>query len=140
MKVLTVAQPWAHLMAHGIKKIENRSWTTKYRGPLAIHASLTYYDEDFEYVEREMGLTLPSNLPGGAIIGICQLADVVRKSDDPLFTGPYGWVLTHARPLAEPIECSGKLGLWEPTDREIVKELLLAAEYQQVKRKGSGRG
>ena len=38
MKALTILQPWASLIACGAKKIETRSWATKYRGPLAIHA------------------------------------------------------------------------------------------------------
>jgi hypothetical protein len=38
MKVLTVRQPWASLIVAGIKNVENRSWRTKYRGKLGIHA------------------------------------------------------------------------------------------------------
>ncbi len=39
MKALTLWQPWASLMALKFKLIETRSWTTKYRGPLAIHSA-----------------------------------------------------------------------------------------------------
>ena len=39
MKVLTLHQPWASLVALGVKTIETRSWSTQYRGPLAIHAA-----------------------------------------------------------------------------------------------------
>ncbi len=39
MKVLTLTQPWASLVAIGAKKIETRSWYTKHRGPIAIHAA-----------------------------------------------------------------------------------------------------
>lgn len=39
MKALTVQQPWATLLATGRKRIETRSWKTKYRGPIAIHAA-----------------------------------------------------------------------------------------------------
>lgn len=38
MKALTVRQPWASLIALGVKRIETRTRQTKYRGPLAIHA------------------------------------------------------------------------------------------------------
>ena len=38
MKALTLHQPWASLIAVGAKTIETRSWSTKYRGPIAIHA------------------------------------------------------------------------------------------------------
>ena len=40
-RALTVKQPWASLLVAGIKTVENRTWTTKYRGPLAIHAALS---------------------------------------------------------------------------------------------------
>ena len=39
-KVLTLHQPWASLVALGVKTIETRSWSTQYRGPLAIHAAV----------------------------------------------------------------------------------------------------
>lgn len=38
MKAITIRQPWASLIALGEKKIETRSWQTKYRGPILIHA------------------------------------------------------------------------------------------------------
>lgn len=38
MKAITILQPWASLIACGAKKIETRSWATKYRGKIAIHA------------------------------------------------------------------------------------------------------
>lgn len=38
-KALTLWQPWASLVALGVKTIETRSWSTAYRGPLAIHAA-----------------------------------------------------------------------------------------------------
>lgn len=39
MKAITLTQPWATLVAIGAKRIETRSWATRYRGPLAIHAA-----------------------------------------------------------------------------------------------------
>lgn len=38
MKAITLMQPWATLVAIGAKRLETRSWSTNYRGPLAIHA------------------------------------------------------------------------------------------------------
>lgn len=40
MKFLTIRQPWASLIAVGAKTIETRSWSTSYRGPLALHAGM----------------------------------------------------------------------------------------------------
>lgn len=39
MKLLSLWEPWATLMAIGAKRIETRSWSTAYRGWLAIHAA-----------------------------------------------------------------------------------------------------
>jgi hypothetical protein len=39
MKILSVRQPWAALIVSGHKDIENRTWSTRYRGPVLIHAS-----------------------------------------------------------------------------------------------------
>ena len=38
MRVLTIKQPWATLIMQGNKRFEFRSWQTKYRGDLLIHA------------------------------------------------------------------------------------------------------
>lgn len=38
MKILSVRVPECYLICHGIKEIENRTWQTKYRGKLLIHA------------------------------------------------------------------------------------------------------
>ena len=49
MKVLTIKQPWATLIAKGYKEYEFRTWNTKYRGELLIHAGKGV---DKEAVER----------------------------------------------------------------------------------------
>lgn len=38
IKALTLHQPYAQLMAINAKRFETRSWSTNYRGPIAIHA------------------------------------------------------------------------------------------------------
>ncbi len=38
MLAISLWQPWAHLIACGAKGFETRSWSTRYRGPMAIHA------------------------------------------------------------------------------------------------------
>ena len=39
MKALSIRQPWAWLIVNGHKDIENRSWPTRFRGPVLIHAA-----------------------------------------------------------------------------------------------------
>lgn len=38
-KAISIKQPWAYLICAGIKDVENRTWPTKYRGRVYIHAS-----------------------------------------------------------------------------------------------------
>lgn len=45
MRCLSVQQPWAWAIARGGKNIENRTWATGYRGPLAVHASARWDDD-----------------------------------------------------------------------------------------------
>ncbi len=91
MKTLTLTQPWATLVAIGAKRIETRSWSTKYRGPLAIHAAQRvwpYYSdvstEPFARALRgiigrnEYGALQIDRLPRGVVVATCRLADVAR--------------------------------------------------------------
>lgn len=103
MKTLSLWQPWASLVALGIKTIETRSWSTKYRGPLAIHAARRRPDHfaigewvsDPKYRPGAYGppephIWRPTTKPGdlfashesrpmplGCVIATCTLADVV---------------------------------------------------------------
>lgn len=42
MKAVSLYQPYASLMAVGEKQYETRSWPTKHRGPIAIHATIGF--------------------------------------------------------------------------------------------------
>jgi hypothetical protein len=101
VKVLTVRQPWAHLIVSGHKDIENRSWQTPYRGLLYIHAGSHMHATPIPQIERRFGLSIdPEQLILGAIVGWVMLTDIVQRSDSPWFDGPYGWVLEHAQAFA----------------------------------------
>jgi hypothetical protein len=84
MKVISLLQPWASLVVHGHKLIETRSWNTKYRGELLIHASISKKKEAIElYNDSKMSFLYESlfrgiaynDLPFGAIIGKVNLVD-----------------------------------------------------------------
>lgn len=126
MVCLSVRQPYAQWLSHpgrflnaGIlpKTIENRDWTTKYRGPLLIHAGATFEHDAIDYwvskcPELEQVIPLDERAYAkGSIVGIAELVDVVHQSTDPWFIGPYGFVLANARPL-EPIPYRGQLKLF----------------------------
>lgn len=121
MKALSVRQPWAWLLIHGGKDIENRDWHTKYRGPLAIHASKSMTrDEYFDAVElaRKFDPDLVRRMPRrdelikGAVIGTVYLRDCVTVSPSPWFFGIYGFEVDTPVQI-EPVYVNGKLGLWE---------------------------
>jgi len=45
-KAISIRQPWAHLIAAGIKDIENRSWKTNFRGRVLIHTGAQFFKSD----------------------------------------------------------------------------------------------
>lgn len=114
--ILSVRQPWAWLITHGPKDIENRSWRRDYRGPLGIHASVTmvprdYHDAAAYALARGVTVPAPGDLTFGAIVGLATVMAWVDASPSPWFMGPYGLVLAERRPI-EPIPARGMQGLW----------------------------
>ena len=114
IRMLTVRQPWASLLARGIKPVENRRTRLNWRGVVLIHAGLEWSDisppDRFSYV-----------LPRGGIVGMGAIVDCVTKHPSPYFTGPYGWVFAGASILPF-MPCRGQQGLpWAP--EEIVRKI-----------------
>lgn len=127
IKALTLHQPWASLMAQEIKTIETRSWSTDYRGLLAIHAG--------KKVNRNMANEAHrrGDLPGrdvvrGAVVCIVQL-EAVRETrhllnDQGVYLteaenfygdfslGRYAWVTKMVYRIRSPIPAQGHQGLW----------------------------
>jgi len=133
MKAISLWQPWASLMALGLKKIETRSWGTSYRGPLAIHASKRLVippDPEFKQAIIDLGLAY-YEWPLGQVVGICDLYDCIQiggERDRRGFAdsiigyerifgdyslGRFIWVTKNMEKLAEPIKCVGRQGLFE---------------------------
>jgi hypothetical protein len=118
MRALSIRQPWAWLIVNGHKPIENREWRTAYRGPVLIHAgktmARTYYDEVAAFVADEFEIELPAFelLERGGIVGTATITDCVSTSDSPWFQGPFGFVMTGAKPL--PFHpCRGMLNFFD---------------------------
>ena len=112
MKAITVLQPYAWLIAAGLKTIENRNWATKYRGQLLIHAGIKLHSTPISEIEGRFGLKIPrGQMILGGIIGRVELEDVVTNSTSPLFDGPYGFVLTEPR-FVPFTPCRGLPGLF----------------------------
>lgn len=138
MKALTVCQPYAHLIVTGEKLVENRTWPTRYRGPLLIHAgkSKAWLDEVEDLstgkCERiDYDETTGKVFDFGALVGIAELVDCVslehldseaeqgRESweySHKHTEGPWCWVLQNVRRFDAPVPCKGEQGLWECDD------------------------
>jgi len=100
MKILAIKQPWASLIVHGLKDVENRTWSTRYRGPLLIHASQRRDDVTMDEIERRFGVRLDDELPLGGIVGVTEIVDCVRPHPSRwYFPGCFAFVLANSRPL-----------------------------------------
>ena len=121
MKALSIRQPWAWLILQGGKDIENRSWPTKFRGRVLVHAAkgmtLKEYDEAVDIVKQINPQIIVPSLPlqRGGIIGSVEIVDCVRQSESPWFFGPCGFVLRDPKLLPfRPLK--GALGFFNVSD------------------------
>lgn len=91
MKALTLTQPWATLVALGEKRIETRSWSTNYRGKLAIHAAKGFPKDarfllgetPFYEILFETHHIQEKALPLGAIVATCDLVAIHKIPSMP---------------------------------------------------------
>lgn len=121
MRALSIRQPWAWLIVNGLKDIENRSWSTRYVGPLLIHASKGMTRAEYADVvdmladdRRLSHITLPpaAALERGGIVGITHCNGSVDRSASPWFFGPCGFVLSEQRAFPM-IPFTGRLGFFD---------------------------
>lgn len=143
MKALTLTQPYATLVALGVKTQETRSWKTPYRGQIAIHVAKSFpkkYQEKagehpFCYELSGRSITLDAlKKVRGSVIAIATLTDCLQvdEAGTSLQDGrisrfiadsqrPWGdfspgrwiWFLEDIRPLDEPVPAKEMLGLWD---------------------------
>ncbi len=126
MKVISIKEPFATLIKSGIKKIETRSWKTKYRGEIYIHASLTKdnlkrKDKDFFDVIENLEFN------PGYILCKANLVDCIEFTEEYIINlkntnikeyicgryevGRYGFVFDNIE-VIKPIKAKGQLGIW----------------------------
>ena len=130
MKALSIRQPWAWLIVHGFKPVENRSWPTKHRGAILIHAGLVWDGEGLASVLAtfpELRHQLPLQFDLGGIVGRAHLCDCVQQHPSPWFTGPYGFVLAEPQPLPF-VRMPGQLSFFEVELSERIDAALRSAD------------
>lgn len=125
MKVITIKQPWATLIAKGYKEYEFRTWKTKYRGDILIHAGKSI---DKKAMKRFENFNL--NYPKGCIIAKAKLTECVLVDEKfvekivprnpEVYKGliskndweGYAFKLENVEEI-ENISINGKLSLWD---------------------------
>lgn len=127
MKAISIKQPWASLIAHGIKDIENRTWSCpkKYLGQrVLIHASGCHgrkFEVNLtdEQMKQAFSLISEKSTSGewefGAVIGSVVIADCVQNHPSVWAEkGCWNWVLKDAILFDKPIrDVKGRLGFWD---------------------------
>ena len=139
---ISLWQPWAHLLAIGAKRYETRSWSTPYRGPMAIHAAKKWsvrmarqcYEEPFFAILSRAGVRFPARcdrgrlpdlgLAFGAIVAVGRLVNIrptsellqVISAQEQAFgdfsVGRWAWVYEEMVPLESPFPCTGRQGIF----------------------------
>ncbi len=121
MKVITLKQPWATLVAEGIKQYEFRSWKYNYRGKILIHAGAGI-DKDSMEKCKHLNLEYPQK----RIIAEVDIIDCIKLNEEisndinkqnPLVYGSkirsgYAWKLENVKKVTIKEQISGKQGIW----------------------------
>lgn len=128
MKALTICQPYADLIARGEKRVENRTWSTSYRGTLYIHAG-----KSLQWLKLDKGEKPPAGMVFGAIVAIAVLRDCLHINrikageydraypwlrEHTHTSGPWCWVLDTVAPIG-PWPWRGAQGLWTISAGEL---------------------
>jgi hypothetical protein len=123
---ISIRQPWAWLIIHAGKDIENRTWPTRFRGRVLIHASKGMTEQEyrdacnFMATDSRLAAALKSlpqmhELQRGGIIGEAEVVGCVNDSESPWFVGEWGHMLRNPKPL-EFRPCRGALGYFNPAN------------------------
>lgn len=129
IKVISLHQPWASLMAMGVKRFETRSWGTKFRGQVIIHATKQLYvdtrDAAFMKALREAGIEDVNKLPLGCALAVgdlvgCYKAESVYPhiTDAERLFGNYAdgriaWEFKDVSLFNKPVPVRGQQYLWD---------------------------
>ena len=127
MKVLSIIEPWATLIASKQKYIETRSWKTSYRGELYIHASKKLINTKDKKIKELLKLLPTQEMNYGKIICKCELVDCIymdekfineiKQNKQEYICGDYkigrfAWILEKTELIKPKIEAKGKLNIW----------------------------
>lgn len=118
MKTISIRQPWAWLIVNRHKPVENRTWSTRHRGPTLIHAGQTFDAEGYRWIQNtfpDIQMPAPDQFERGGIVGRANLVELISPGDDyssRWYMGDYGFLFEDAEPLPF-IPAKGKLSFFE---------------------------
>jgi hypothetical protein len=122
---ISILQPYAWLIVNGHKDIENRTWPTKFRGRILIHAGKAYsrleHDDYAAEFAEDFGIQLPAfdDMPRGGIVGSATITDCVREHPSRWkMADCYGFVLKDQR-VRPFIPYRGQLGIFRVPSETI---------------------
>lgn len=133
-QVLSLWQPWASMVAWGLKEYETRSWSTSHRGLMLIHAAKRWTEEEKRYcrahpfstaIRNRLGGSI-SDFPFGKIIAVAELVAIYptatlkglshdERAVGNFAPGRFAWRLTNVRELKTPLAVKGGQGLFKWT-------------------------
>lgn len=130
IKALSLWQPWASLVAAGVKRHETRHWATNYRGRIAIHAAKTLdlAGAPDPLCEAVHGPYWAKDLPRGVVVavGVLTACDPAERVADHLTPadraagnfarGRFAWRIERIQRVINPVPLIGRQGLfnWTP--------------------------
>lgn len=127
---LSIQNPWAWLVVHGWKDVENRTWKTDFRGRFLVHAGVKVDHDAYAWLaHRFPEITIPRELPGRGIIGAATLTDCVTRTSSPWHAiGQHGFLLEDAIAYPTVIQ-RGRLGFFAIDDltRRLLAERIVLA-------------
>ena len=148
MRALSIQAPWSYCITHGTKRVENRTWSTNFRGVYLIHAGKTYQtgiEHAIHADSPEMDVVEMRHAPRGGFVGVARLIDCVDVAvnadgsradraqdficdriapDQRIWTGgPFAFVLDDVWALPEVVPYRGELGFFNVAGAavEIIK-------------------
>lgn len=146
MKALSLWNPWASLIAYGLKKIETRDRLTHHRGPLAIHAAKKWdFDQRDTWLEfrnefADVACLMPPELPLGCIVAVVELRDCkvmtppwidaqtpMERALGGWAVGRYGYTLANVHRVDPPVPFKGGQFIFD-VPQDTAPQLLAAYE------------
>ncbi|KAL9225191.1 hypothetical protein vseg_001141 [Gypsophila vaccaria] len=131
---LTMHQPWASLLIHGIKRVEGRSWPSPITGRLWIHAAskvpepetIKAMEDFYREIYAVNGITdikFPENYPISRLLGCVEVVGCIKCEElqcwEEVPEGvrlegqtDYCWLCEQPKKLIIPFEMRGRQGVY----------------------------